>query len=146
MNLEDTSSKRLKIKTKIKKGQQISSLASLFKSANWSERECYDMFGIIFNGHPCLQRLLMPKDWVGHPLLKSYPLKGDEYAAWYEVDKIFGKEYRDIIGPEQRDSARIDRENDKDFGAIDFNLTYQENNTPPLIKSFKHSTKLKARR
>ena len=145
LNLEDTSSKRLKIKTKIKKGQQISSLASLFKSANWSERECYDMFGIIFNGHPCLQRLLMPKDWVGHPLLKSYPLKGDEYAAWYEVDKIFGKEYRDIIGPEQRDSARIDRENDKDFGAIDFNLTYQENNTPPLIKSFKHSTKLKAR-
>lgn len=66
------------------------------------------MFGIIFEGHPCLQRLLMPHDWVGHPLLKSYPLQGDEYAQWYEIDRIFGKEYREIIGAEQRDSARID--------------------------------------
>ena len=65
----------------------------------------------------------MPKDWVGHPLLKSYPLQGDEYAAWYEVDKIFGKEYRQIIGPEQRDSARIDRNDDKNFSAISFRIS-----------------------
>ncbi len=146
LNLQDTSSKRLKIKTKIKKGQNIASVASLFKSANWSERECYDMFGIIFEGHPCLQRLLMPHDWVGHPLLKSYPLQGDEYAQWYEIDRIFGKEYREIIGAEQRDSARIDRQNSKDFAEIDFNLTFQEEKTPPLIKSLKTNTKLKARR
>lgn len=142
----DTSSKRLKIKTKIKKGEHIASLTPLFKSANWSERECYDMFGIIFEGHPCLQRLLMPLDWVGHPLLKSYPLQGDEYAAWYEIDRIFGKEYREVVGAEQRDSARIDRENSKDFAEINFNLTFQEEKTPFLIKSLKKSTKLKARR
>lgn len=104
------------------------------------------MFGIIFEGHPCLQRLLMPHDWVGHPLLKSYPLQGDEYAQWYEIDRIFGKEYREIIGAEQRDSARIDRQNSKDFAEIDFNLTFQEEKTPPLIKSLKTNTKLKARR
>lgn len=146
LKLEDTSSKRLKIKTKIKKGEHIASLTPLFKSANWSERECFDMFGIIFDGHPYLQRLLMPKDWVGHPLLKSYPLQGDEYAAWYEVDKIFGKEYREIIGAEQRDSARIDRNDDKNFSAISFESRYQEPKAPALLKSFKSSKELKERR
>jgi NADH-quinone oxidoreductase subunit C len=51
----------------------------------------------------------MPDDWQGHPLLKTYPLIGDEAAQWYEVDKIFGEEARDIIGPELRDSAQVDR-------------------------------------
>ncbi len=146
LKLEDTHSKRLKIKTKIKKGQHIASLTPLFKSANWSERECYDMFGIIFDEHPCLQRLLMPQDWVGHPLLKSYPLQGDEYAAWYEVDRIFGKEYRAIIGAEQRDSARIDFNDDKNFAPTTPTPIYQEENTPAFVKSFKKHTKLKARR
>lgn len=146
LKLEDTSSKRLKIKTKIKKSQHIASLTSFFKSANWSERECYDMFGIIFDGHPCLQRLLMPKDWVGHPLLKSYPLKGDEHAKWYEVDRIFGKEYRDIIGDEQRDSARIDENDVRNFAAISFEPTYQEAKAPALIKTLKQHKKLENRR
>ncbi len=57
---------------------------------------------------PIWKRLIMPHDWVGHPLLRSYPLKGDEFAQWYEVDKIFGKEYREVVGKEQRDSARVD--------------------------------------
>lgn len=146
LKLEDTSSKRIKVKTKIKKDEHIASLTPLFKSANWNERECFDMFGIVFHGHPYLQRLLMPKDWVGHPLLKSYPLQGDEYASWYEVDKIFGKQYRDIIGPEQRDSARIDREDDKNFSLISFESRYQESNAPALIKSFKSSKQLEERR
>ena len=61
----------------------------------------------------------MPRDWVGHPLLRSYPLQGDENASWYEVDKIFGKQYRDIIGAEQRDSARIDESEARNFSRID---------------------------
>lgn len=146
LKLEDTSSKRLKIKTSIKNGQSIQSICSLYRSAFWSERECYDMFGIIFDNHPCLQRLLMPKDWVGHPLLKTYPLKGDEHASWYEVDKIFGKSYRDIIGKEQRDSARIDPSDSKDFAPISYEARYQEENAPAFLKKFGTTKKLEERR
>jgi NADH-quinone oxidoreductase subunit C len=66
----------------------------------------------------------MPDDWVGHPLLKTYPLQGDEHAAWYEVDKIFGKENRDIIGPENRDPARIDRYDSKRFSRVGYEVPF----------------------
>lgn len=48
------------------------SLVPVFRGADWMERECYDMFGIQFEGHPDLRRILLGDDWVGHPLLKSY--------------------------------------------------------------------------
>ena len=111
--------RRIRIKCTIKEGEEVDSIHSLFSLALWSEREVYDMFGIKFRNHPNLSRLLMPRDWVGHPLLRSYPLQGDEYASWYEVDKIFGKEYREVIGAEQRDSARIDESEARNFARID---------------------------
>ncbi|CAM2790962.1 NADH-quinone oxidoreductase subunit C [Helicobacter felis] len=110
--------RRLRLKAVLKKEENPPTLSHLYRSALWSEREAYDMFGIVFENHPHLKRILMPDDWVGHPLLKSYPLKGDEHAAWYEVDKIFGKEYREIIGPEQRDSARVDERDTFNFSKI----------------------------
>lgn len=110
--------RRLRLVCKLEIGQQISSATSVYASANWSERECYDMFGIIFVGHKNLKRLLMPDDWFGHPLLKSYPLHGDEHARWYEVDKIFGKEYREVIGPENRDSAYADEKDSFNFASL----------------------------
>ncbi len=110
--------KRLRVKCRIKEDEAIESVNPVFRSADWSEREMYDMFGIKVNNHPYLKRILMPEDWVGHPLRKTYPLHGDEAAQWYEVDKIFGKEYREIIGPEQRDSAFIDVKDTINFARI----------------------------
>ena len=48
------------------------SIAGLYRGADWMERECYDMFGVQFQGHPGLRRILLADDWEGHPLLKSY--------------------------------------------------------------------------
>ncbi|MCJ7482287.1 MAG: NADH-quinone oxidoreductase subunit C, partial [Thermodesulfovibrionales bacterium] len=58
---------------------KIDSVVPIWAGANWHERECYDMFGILFTGHPDLRRILMPEDWEGFPLRKDYPLKGPEF-------------------------------------------------------------------
>ncbi|EMZ40666.1 NADH-quinone oxidoreductase subunit C [Helicobacter bilis] len=141
--------RRLRVKCALKENEAMPSVSGIFACANWSERECYDMFGIKFLNHPFLKRILMPIDWVGNPLLKTYPLKGDEFASWYEVDKIFGREYRDVVGPEQRDSARIDRNDSINFSRIGkevpkgatpsdmvHEISYQETNKPPILQKF----------
>ncbi len=56
----------------------IDSVVGIWAGANWHEREAYDMYGIVFNGHPDLRRILLPEDWEGFPLRKDYPLKGPE--------------------------------------------------------------------
>jgi len=122
--LSVTEAKRVRVVCRIKKGEAIESVTPLFKSANFAEREMFDMFGIKVNNHPFLKRILMPDDWEGHPLLKTYPMIGDEFASWYEVDKIFGKEYRDVIGPENRDPARIDRYDTKRFSRVGYEVPF----------------------
>lgn len=65
--------KRLRMKTRVGDGQSVPSVCSIFRSANWFERECFDMFGVRFEGHPQLRRLLCHEDFVGYPLRKDYP-------------------------------------------------------------------------
>jgi NADH-quinone oxidoreductase subunit C len=119
--------RRARVKCKIDENEAIETVSTLYHSADWSERECFDMFGIKFNNHPNLKRILMPEDWEGFPLRKTYPLQGDEFAAWYEVDKIFGKEYRDVVGPEIRDSAAVDRYDSTRFARIGKEVAYGAN-------------------
>ena len=122
--LNVTEAKRVRVVCRLANGAAIESIEPLFRSANFAEREMFDMFGIKVNNHPFLKRIIMPDDWEGHPLLKTYPLIGDEFASWYEVDKIFGKEYRDIIGPENRDPAKVDRYDTKRFSRIGYEVPF----------------------
>lgn len=55
----------------------IDSVASIWATADWHEREAYDLLGINFRGHPGLKRILLPQDWKGHPLRKEYPQRGE---------------------------------------------------------------------
>jgi NADH-quinone oxidoreductase subunit C len=68
---------RLRIKTPVSEEEcKIPSATQVWQTANWLEREVYDLFGIIFENHPDLRRILMADDWEGHPLRKDYPLQG----------------------------------------------------------------------
>jgi len=64
----------LRLKARVPDRGPIASLTSLWSSADWNEREAFDMFGVVFEGHPDLRRILMPDDYTDHPLRKEFPL------------------------------------------------------------------------
>jgi NADH-quinone oxidoreductase subunit C len=76
---------RVRVKTQIADGESVSSSVPIWPTANWLEREVFDMFGIRFEGHPDLKRILLPDGWKGHPLRKDYDiLKQDQ--EWVQIN------------------------------------------------------------
>jgi NADH-quinone oxidoreductase subunit C len=76
---------RVRVKTQIADGEHIPSVSSLWATANWLEREVFDMFGIQFDGHPELKRILLPDGWKGHPLRKDYGIIQQD-QEWVQIN------------------------------------------------------------
>jgi len=68
--------RRVRLEVAVPVDVPVPSVTSVYPTADWQERETYDMFGVVFTGHPNLTRILMPDDWEGHPQRKDYPLGG----------------------------------------------------------------------
>jgi NADH-quinone oxidoreductase subunit C len=102
-----TKNHRVRLKTRVRDGEDLDSLTSIWLGANWTEREAYDMFGVRFRGHPDLRRILMYEEFVGYPLRKDYPIQKTQPLV----------EYRDV-GPSKLSPFGPDEGNP--FGRIDW--------------------------
>jgi len=80
---------RIRVRTRVEEGEAAGTLTHVWSGANWAEREVWDMFGIEFEGHPDLRRILLYEEFVGHPLRKDYPIdKAQPLVPYREVEDI----------------------------------------------------------
>jgi NADH-quinone oxidoreductase subunit C len=84
-----TRNMRVRVKLMLSENDRsVPTVNGVYKAANWLEREMYDLFGINFEGHPDLRRIMMPPGWQGHPLLKESPVKVEEVAFSFNRERI----------------------------------------------------------
>ena len=76
---------RLRLKLLVGEGEKVSSVVGIWPTANWLEREVFDMFGVEYEGHPDLKRILLPDGWTGHPLRKDYDIMRQD-DAWVQTN------------------------------------------------------------
>ncbi|MCY3913053.1 MAG: NADH-quinone oxidoreductase subunit C [Chloroflexi bacterium] len=81
----------LRVKTRVSDGGSVATLAHTYQSARWLEREVHDMFGVGFEGHPDLRRVLLPEGYEGHPLRKDYPVEGPTFPEDAHRNDLFGQ-------------------------------------------------------
>ncbi|MDQ2841871.1 MAG: NADH-quinone oxidoreductase subunit C [Acidobacteriota bacterium] len=72
--------KRMRLQVRVAENDEVDSVCSVWRGANWYEREVFDLFGISFRNHPNLERIMLPADWAGNPLRKDYPVHGHKYS------------------------------------------------------------------
>ena len=94
---------RLRLKVRVPTDGVVPTVQSIWPGAGWLEREVWDMFGIVFEGHGDLRRLLMPEDWDGHPARKDYPVQIRKAAQTYEPLEVSEEEFKANI---ERDRVR----------------------------------------
>jgi NADH-quinone oxidoreductase subunit C len=83
---------RISVKVRVwTEDPHVPSIVDLFPGADWDEREVYDMFGVVFDGHPDMRRILMPEDFEGHPQRRDYPIGGEPVLFTYNEEKNYGK-------------------------------------------------------
>jgi NADH-quinone oxidoreductase subunit C len=98
-----TNYERLIITVHVRREEKMPSMTDLWAGADWYERELYDMFGIYFEGHPNLKRILMPDDWEGHPLRRDYALTEEAVQFKHDVKpKVPSKIIPYVPGNEKR--------------------------------------------
>jgi NADH-quinone oxidoreductase subunit C len=85
---------RLRVKVRVAEGGSVPTVQQVWPAAGWLEREVWDMFGVVFSGHPDLRRLLMPEDWEGHPQRKDYPVQIRKAPQTYEPLEISEDEFK----------------------------------------------------
>jgi len=81
---------RIRLKTRLNDGETVATLGPVWAGASWAEREVYDMFGIRFDGHPDLRRILLYEEFVGYPLRKDYPIDRTQPLIPYREDGMVG--------------------------------------------------------
>jgi NADH-quinone oxidoreductase subunit C len=85
---------RLRLKVRVASDGTVPTVQSIWRGAGWPEREVWDMFGIVFDNHGDLRRLLMPEDWDGHPARKDYPVQIRKAAQTYEPLEVSEAEFK----------------------------------------------------